>query len=114
MQQRISGIRWKSKYTLKELLPNNFSAFSRIFESLKHKNYSLYFWGQTASLIGTWMQAVAMSWLIYRLTESVVLLGTVAFLTQIPTLFFTPFSGVIDAIVIDEISWEAIIAYFLE
>jgi len=95
MQQRISGIRWTSKYTLKELLPNNFSAFSRIFESLKHKNYRLYFWGQTASLIGTWMQAVAMSWLIYRLTESIVLLGTVAFLTQIPTLLFTPFSGVI-------------------
>jgi len=39
------------------------------------------------------MQTVAMSWLIYRLTGSVVLLGTVAFLTQIPTLFFTPFSG---------------------
>ncbi|MCL2436310.1 MAG: MFS transporter, partial [Lentimicrobiaceae bacterium] len=95
MQQRISGIKWKSKYTLKELLPNNVSAFSRIFESLKHRNYRLYFWGQTASLVGTWMQAVAMSWLIYRLTESVVLLGTVAFLTQIPTLFFTPFSGAI-------------------
>jgi len=95
MQQRIGGIRWKSKFTLKELLPNNLSAFSRIFESLKHKNYRLYFWGQTASLIGTWMQAVAMSWLIYRLTESIVLLGTVAFLTQIPTLFFTPFSGAI-------------------
>ena len=91
----MSGIKWKSKYTLKELLPNNLSAFSRIFESLKHRNYSLYFWGQTASLIGTWMQTIAMSWLIYRLTESVVLLGTVAFLTQIPTLFFTPFSGAI-------------------
>jgi len=95
MQQRIGGIKWKSKYTLKELLPNNFSAFYRIFESLKHKNYRLYFWGQATSLIGTWMQTIAMSWLIYRLTESVVLLGTVAFLTQIPTLFFTPFSGAI-------------------
>ena len=67
--------------------------FSRIFESLKYRNYSLFFWGQTASLIGTWMQTVAMSWLVYRLTGSVVLLGTVAFLTQIPTLFLTPFSG---------------------
>jgi len=67
--------------------------FSRIFESLKYKNFRLFFWGQTASLIGTWMQTVAMSWLVYRLTGSVVLLGTVAFLTQIPTLFFTPFSG---------------------
>ena len=93
MQQRISGIRWKSKYTLKELLPNNSSAFSRIFESLKYRDYRLFFWGQTASLIGTWMQTIAMSWLVYRLTESVVLLGTVTFLAQIPTLFLTPLSG---------------------
>jgi MFS family permease len=95
MHQRVSGIKWLSKYTLKELLPNNSSAFSRIFESLKYKNYSLYFWGQTVSLTGTWMQTVAMSWLVYRLTGSVVLLGTVVFLAQIPTLFFTPFSGAI-------------------
>jgi MFS family permease len=94
MQQRISGIRWKSKYTLRELLPNNPSAFYRIFESLKYRNYSLYFWGQTTSLIGTWMQTVAMSWLVYRFTGSVILLGTVAFLSQIPTLFLTPFTGV--------------------
>jgi MFS family permease len=93
MQQQISGIKWKSKYTLRELLPDNSSVFSRIFESLKHKNYRYFFWGQTTSLIGTWMQVVAMSWLVYRLTQSVVLLGTVAFLTQIPTLFLTPFSG---------------------
>ncbi|MDR2970460.1 MAG: MFS transporter [Bacteroidales bacterium] len=93
MQQQISGIKWKSKYTLRELLPNNSSIFFRIFESLKYKNYSLFFWGQTTSLIGTWMQVVAMSWLVYRLTQSVVLLGTVAFLTQIPTLFLTPFTG---------------------
>ena len=95
MQQKESGIKWRSKYTLKELLPNNLSVFSRIFESLKHKNYSIYFWGQAASLIGTWMQTVAMSWLVYRLTQSVVLLGTVTFLAQIPMLFFTPISGLI-------------------
>lgn len=80
---------------MKPLFPNSLSAFLRIFESLKHKNFSLYFWGQTASLIGSWMQNIAMSWLVYRLTGSVVLLGTVAFLAQIPTLFFTPFSGVL-------------------
>jgi MFS family permease len=74
---------------------NNFSAFSRIFESLRYKNYCIYFWGQATSLIGTWMQTVAMSWLVYRLTQSVVLLGTVTFLAQLPTLFFTPFSGAI-------------------
>jgi MFS family permease len=93
MHQQISGIKWHSKYTLKELLPDNSSAFFRIFESLKYRNYRLFFWGQTASLIGTWMQVVAMSWLVYRLTQSVILLGTVAFLSQIPTLFLTPFSG---------------------
>jgi MFS family permease len=86
-------MKWNSKYTPRELLSNKFSAFSRIFESLKYKDFSIYFWGQTISLVGTWMQTVAMSWLVYRLTGSVVLLGTVAFLTQIPTLFFTPFSG---------------------
>jgi len=95
MQQKYSGIKWRSKDTLGELLPNNPSAFYRIFESLRYKNYRIYFWGQTASLIGSWMQTVAMSWLIYRLTGSVVLLGTVIFLAQIPTLFFTPFSGAI-------------------
>ena len=93
MQQQISGIKWKSKYTIKELLPDNSSIFFRIFESLKYKNYRYFFFGQTTSLIGTWMQVVAMSWLVYRLTQSVVLLGTVAFLTQIPTLFLTPFTG---------------------
>jgi MFS family permease len=93
MNQQVSGVKWKSKYTLKELLPDNSSAFFRIFESLKYRNYSLFFWGQTASLTGTWMQVVAMSWLVYSLTQSVVLLGTVAFLSQIPTLFLTPFSG---------------------
>jgi MFS family permease len=95
MSQKISGIKWKSKYTLKELLPNNFSVFSRIFESLKYRDFNIYFWGQVISLIGTWMQTVAMGWLVYRLTESVVLLGTVTFLAQFPTLFFTPFSGAI-------------------
>jgi MFS family permease len=69
------------------------STFSRIFESLRYKNYRLFFWGQTISLTGTWMQTIAMSWLVYRLTGSVVLLGAVAFLAQIPSLFFTPFSG---------------------
>ena len=84
-----------SKFTLKEIVPNNFDLFYRIFDSLKFRNFKLYFWGQCISLIGSWMQQVAMSWLIYSLTGSLLLLGTVAFLAQIPTLLFTPFSGVI-------------------
>jgi MFS family permease len=79
-----------------ELVPNNKSAISSIFVSLQYRNYRLYFTGQIVSLIGTSMQQIAMSWLIYRLTGSVVLLGTVAFLTQIPSLFISPLMGVIN------------------
>jgi len=66
-----------------------------IFRSLKHKNYKLFFGGQSVSLIGTWMQHIAMSWLVYRLTNSAFLLGMVGFLGQIPTFILTPFAGVL-------------------
>lgn len=46
-------------------------------------------------MIGTWVQAIAMSWLIYRLTGSIIMLTTVAFINQIPTLILTPFAGVL-------------------
>lgn len=51
--------------------------------------------GQGISLIGTWMQQAALSWLVYRLTGSTLLLGVVAFSNQIPTLFLGPFAGVV-------------------
>lgn len=85
-----------TKEWLFELIPNNKSALTSIFESLKYRNYRLYFNGQIVSLIGTSMQQVAMSWLVYRLTGSIMLLGTVAFLTQIPSLFVSPLMGVIN------------------
>ncbi|NJK87746.1 MAG: MFS transporter [Bacteroidales bacterium] len=69
--------------------------FKNIFVSLKSRNYRLYFTGQGVSLIGTWMQNVAMSWLVYRLTGSVLLLGVVAFTSQFPTFVLSPFAGVI-------------------
>jgi Arabinose efflux permease len=62
--------------------------------SLRNRNYRLFFFGQAASLIGTWMQVVAMSWLVYHLTNSALLLGLVGFFSQIPAFFLTPFSGV--------------------
>jgi MFS family permease len=65
-----------------------------IFRSLKYRNYRLFFCGQSISLIGTWMQRVAMSWLVYRLSNSAVMLGIVAFSGQIPTFLLTPFGGV--------------------
>lgn len=65
------------------------------FRALRSRNYRLFFSGQTLSLIGTWMQTVAMSWLVYRLTGSKVMLGTVALSSQIPMFFTAPFAGVI-------------------
>jgi len=67
----------------------------RISRALRHRNYRLFFAGQGISLIGTWMQRVAMNWLVYRLTGSALLLGVVNFTGQAPTLLFTPFAGVI-------------------
>lgn len=64
------------------------------FRALRHRNYRLYFAGQSVSLIGTWMQYMAISWLTYRITNSAVMLGFIGFLGQIPTLFFAPFAGV--------------------
>ena len=79
---------------LRELLPNNSGAFSQVFASLKNYNFRLYFGGQCISLIGTWMQQIAMSWLVYRLTGSVFLLATVTFMAQIPILVVTPWMSV--------------------
>jgi MFS family permease len=62
--------------------------------ALRHRNYRLFFSGQTVSLIGTWITRIATSWLVYRLTGSVFLLGIVGFFGQIPTLVLAPFAGV--------------------
>ncbi|HOW50561.1 MAG TPA: MFS transporter [bacterium] len=67
---------------------------STTFRALGSRNYRLYFWGQALSLIGTWMQTVALGWLVYRLTDSAFLLGVVGFSSQIPTLFLAPLTGV--------------------
>src|SRR4051794_31112392 len=62
--------------------------------ALRHRNYRLFFSGQTVSLVGTWITRIATSWLVYRLTGSVFLLGVVGFFGQIPTLVLAPFAGV--------------------
>lgn len=61
----------------------------------RHRNYRLYFAGQSISLVGFWMQAIAQSWLVYRLTGSPFLLGLVGFASQAPMLLVTPFAGVV-------------------
>ena len=66
-----------------------------MFRALKSKNYRLFFIGQGISLTGTWMQQMAIGWLIYRLTNSLFMLGFVGFLGNIPTFIFTPFAGVL-------------------
>ncbi|HUM01644.1 MAG TPA: MFS transporter [Thermoanaerobaculia bacterium] len=63
--------------------------------SLRHRNYRLFFGGQLISLIGTWMQNVAQSWLVYRLTGSEALLGLVGFAGLIPIFLLSPFGGAI-------------------
>jgi MFS family permease len=68
--------------------------FVLIFRTLRHRNYRLFFAGQCISLVGTWMQQIALSWLVYRLTDSVFLLGIVGFAGQFPTFLFSPLAGV--------------------
>ena len=66
-----------------------------MFRALRHRNYRLFFIGQGISLTGTWMQQMAIGWLIYRMTNSPFMLGLVGFLGSIPTFFITPFAGVL-------------------
>jgi MFS family permease len=62
--------------------------------SLRHRNYRLFFAGQSVSLIGTWLTRIATSWLVYRLTRSAMLLGLVGFAGQVPTFLLAPMAGV--------------------
>jgi MFS family permease len=74
-------------------LPSKGLAYT--FRALKYRNFRLFFMGQGVSLIGTWMQQTAMGWLVYRMTKSAILLGSVEFFGTIPTLLLTPFAGVL-------------------
>lgn len=71
------------------------AGFSHAWRALRHRNFRLFFGGQSISVIGTWMTRVATSWLVYRLTKSALLLGTVSFAGQIPTFLLAPFAGVL-------------------
>ena len=75
----------KGKNNLMSLLPSVF----------KNRNYKLYYMGQCVSLIGLWMQRVAVNWLVYGLTGSSFMLGLVDFTMQIPILLFSGFSGAV-------------------
>jgi MFS family permease len=66
---------------------------SAVFRALKHRNYRLFFGGQFVSLIGTWMQSTAQSWLVYRLTGSPAMLGAVSFASLFPVFLLSPIGG---------------------
>jgi MFS family permease len=78
-----------------KLRPDDPKGLRLIFRGLYHRNYRLFFGGQGISLIGTWMQQIAMSWLVYRLTNSAFLLGVIGFSSQISSFIFSPFAGVL-------------------
>jgi MFS family permease len=63
------------------------------FRALRHRNYRLFFWGQLVSLIGTWMQQTAMSWFVYQITNSKLLLGAVAAIGSAPMMLFSIWGG---------------------
>ena len=65
------------------------------FRAFKYRNFRLFFAGQSISLVGTWMQAIAMSWLVYRMTNSPFLLGVVGFSSQIPMFILSPIAGLV-------------------
>jgi MFS family permease len=71
------------------------SKLATTLRALRHRNFRLFFAGQLISLIGTWMQNVAQSWLVYRLTGSSALLGMVGFAGQVPVFLFSPLGGLI-------------------
>lgn len=69
--------------------------FFKAFPALTHRNYQLFFFGQTFSLVGTWIQMVALGWLVWELTRSAFYVGLVSALGGLPTLLFSLFGGVI-------------------
>lgn len=76
LANRVDGLKWTAR-------------------ALRSRNYRLFFVGQGISLIGTWMQRIAMSWLVYRLTDSPLLLGSVDFAGQITAFLTAPLAGVV-------------------
>ncbi|ADW68146.1 MFS transporter [Granulicella tundricola] len=70
------------------------SSFSHAWRALRHRNFQLFFFGQSISVIGTWMTRLATTWLVYHLTHSALLLGVVTFSGQIVSFLLGPFAGV--------------------
>ncbi len=73
----------------------NGGKWKTVLRALAHRNFLLFFIGQSISLVGTWLQQTAMIWMVYRLSKSAFLLGLVGFAGQIPTFFLAPVAGVV-------------------
>src|SRR5674476_1500244 len=65
------------------------------FSSFKNRNYRLFFMGQSVSLLGTWMQKTAVSWVVYTLTQSKFMLGVSVFASLFPTALFSLYGGIV-------------------
>src|SRR6266481_1293079 len=83
----------KNKRNKKLMTTQTIKSF-RTFRAFKSRNYSLYFAGQSVSLIGTWMQKTAVSWVIYSLTHSTLMLGVTLFASLFPSFLFSLIGGV--------------------
>ena len=83
----------RSDLVIRVSSPSSSSKLPAALRALRHRNFQLFFGGQLISLIGTWMQVIAQSWLVYRLTGSSLLLGAVGFAAQIPVFLMAPLGG---------------------
>ncbi len=75
-------------------MAKNISSINFLLRAFSHRNYRLFFSGQGLSLIGTWMQQIAMGWLVYRITDSTFYLGLIGFTGQVPIFLFASLAGV--------------------
>ena len=76
-------------------MPSETKGLKFLVRALGSRNFRLFFFGQAVSLIGTWMQLIAMRWLVYRLTKSELMLGMVGFISDSPLFLLVPFAGVL-------------------
>ncbi len=75
--------------------PKQIGRLAATVRALRHRNFQLFFAGQLISLVGTWMQTVAESWLVYRITGSSLMLGIVGFASQVPVFLLSPLGGMV-------------------
>lgn len=81
--------------TEKQIHPDDMSRWQLMFRALQHRNFRLFFMGQSISLLGTWMQMTAVAWLVWRLEHNAFLLGLAGFAARIPAFVMAPLAGVL-------------------